>query len=369
MDASSRGKARGDLLRVALIGTGFGSRVQLPGFMSLADTAVVALCGKSEEKTRAIAHEYGVRAVYTDYEQMLVDVRPDLVSVTTPPNLHNPMVMAALQVGAHVLCEKPMALNSLEAHEMLAEADARGLVHVIDHEFRYLPARYYQRVLVDQGYVGEPLLLEATVLSSRRLDPSLPWNWWSDRAQGGGILFALGSHMIDTFRWLSGREVVAVTAVLSTTPALSRRKLADGVPMGVAEREVTSDDTAVVALEFTGGLRGVITLSNTAAGEMQRLAVHGTEGALVVQDDQHLFGRRLDEPLKPILVPTEYEPVPWVPDENLLLGPFAKLAGLMVDAIRGRSLVALPTFRDGLAVQRVLDAALISSAEGRRVVI
>jgi predicted dehydrogenase len=98
-------------LRVAVIGTGFGARVQLPGFLSYAETNVVALCGASEQKTRQVAAQYGVRAVYTDYEQMLVDVEPDIVSVVTPPLQHNPMTVAAFQAGAHVLCEKPLTVD------------------------------------------------------------------------------------------------------------------------------------------------------------------------------------------------------------------------------------------------------------------
>lgn len=356
-------ETRDDPLRVAVIGTGFGARVQLPAFLGLAETSVVALCGAHEQKTKDIAAQYGVKAVYTDYEQMLVDVQPQLVSITVPPKLHNAMTLAALQSGAHVLCEKPMAMNAEEAQEMLDWAKKLDRVHSIDHEFRYLPARYYQRVLVDQGYIGEPVLLDAHILTASRWDPKRTWNWWMDVEQGGGVLGALGSHFIDAFRWLTGREVRAVTASLHTTPAYKQRPLPDGS----GDRDVTSDDGASLILELDGGLRGVISLSVVAGGETQRIAIHGTEGALVVQDDQQLWGRRRGEPLGLITVPPEYEPPLWVPDENLLLGPFAKLAGLMVDRINGRSVVLPPTFEDGLAVQRVLDAAHRSSREGRRV--
>jgi predicted dehydrogenase len=350
-------------LRVAVIGTGFGARVQLPGFLGHADTNVVALCGRSEEKTRSIAANYGVRAVYTDYEQMLVDVEPDLVSIVTPPNLHAPMTLAAMQAGAHVMCEKPLAMDADEAEQMLEEAILTGRTHVVDHEFRYLPARYYQRVLVDQGFVGEPVLLEATFMSTMRWDPQRAWNWWFDAESGGGLLGAIGSHFIDAMRWLSGREVRAVTATLHITPQYSTRPLPDDS----GDRKVSADDGAVLSLEFEGGLRGVINLSAVAGGETQRLAVHGTEGALVVEDDLRLVGRRRGAPLEMITIPSEYEPAVWVPDQNLLLGPFSKLVGLTVDKIRGESVVEPPTFADGLAVQRVIDAARRSSREDRRV--
>jgi predicted dehydrogenase len=324
---------------------------------------IVALCGATETKTKQIAAQFGVRAVYTDYEQMLVDVAPDIVSIATPPRLQNPMAVAAFQVGAHVMCEKPFAMNVTEGQEMLDAAREFGRVHIVDHEFRYLPARYYQRVLVDQGYIGEPVLLEATYLSASRWDPLRPWSWWMDASQGGGMLGAIGSHFIDAFRWLSRREVRAVTASLHTTPAYKTRPMPDGSE----QREVTSDDQGTLILEMDGGLRGVINMSAVAGGEAQRLAIHGTEGALVVQDDLHLWGRRRGADIALIHVSPEYEPPLWVPDENLLLGPFVKLVGLMVDQIRGRGIVTVPTFEDGLAVQYVMDAAYRSSLEGQRI--
>lgn len=356
----------GDVLRVALVGTGFGTRVQLPAFMGLAGTSVVALCGRSEEKTRRIADEYGVPGAYTDFRRMLDEVAPDIVSITTPPVLHAEMALAAFEAGAHVLCEKPLAMNAAQVQQMLDAATRRGRVHVVDHEFRYLPARYYQRVLVDQGYVGQPVLLEATFMSAMRWNPAHPWTWWNDAAMGGGLWNAIGSHFVDAFHWLRGRAPRAVTATLSTSARYSTRP----APDGSGERAVTSDDSAVVSIDYANGLRGVINLCAVAAGEVQRLAVHGTEGALVVEDNnRRLFGRRGSEALHEIPIPPEYEPLVWVPDENLLLGPFVKLVGLMVDAIHGQALVPPPTFEEGLIVQRVLDAAVRSSREGRRVLL
>ncbi len=283
----------------------------------------MALCGAHEQKTKDVGAQFGVKAVYTDYEQMLVDVEPDIVSITTPPAMHNAMTLAALQAGAHVLCEKPFAMNASEAEEMRSEADRLGCVGAVDHEFRYLPARYYQRVLFDQGFVGEPVLLEATLMSPSRWDPMRPWNWWMDADQGGGVLGAIGSHFIDAFRWLSGREVLAVTASLQTAPAYQTRPLADGS----GAREVTSDHAATLVLEMDGGLRGVINLCATAGGEVQRLAVHGTDGALVVQDDLQLWGRQRGEPLHLIEITPEYEPPLWIPDESVLLGSIRQTGG------------------------------------------
>jgi predicted dehydrogenase len=350
-------------LRVAVIGTGFGARVQVPALLGLADVIVVALCGASDQKTKDTAAQFGVKAVYTDYEQMLVDVEPDIAVISAPPKWHNSMTVAALQAGAHALCEKPMALAADEAQEMVDTAREFKRVGVIDFELRYLPARYYQRVLVDQGFIGEPVLLETSLLSRSRWGPDHVWNWWMDADQGGGILGAAGSHAIDAFRWLTGREVCAVTASLHTTPQYKERPL----PNESGARAVTSDDGATLILDMDGGLRGVITLSAVAGGETQRLAIHGTEGALVVQDERNLWGRERGQPLDVIAVPPEYEPPMWVPDENLNLGPFAKLVGLMVDQIRGEAIALPPSFEDGLAVQRVMDAARVSSREGRRV--
>ena len=117
----------------------------------------------------------------------------DLVSITTQPSLHHPMALAALAAGRHVLCEKPMAMSTREAEDMLAHGDQAKRVHVIDHELRFNPNRRKVRRLIDEGFIGVPRHALLTIVNSGRHDPAKPWGWWYDETQGGGLLGAVGS--------------------------------------------------------------------------------------------------------------------------------------------------------------------------------
>lgn len=354
-------------LRVAIIGTGFAERVQIPGFKFHPATQIVAICSRQAERAKSTAEKHAIPAHYTNYRQMIETEKPDLVSIVTPPNLHLEMALCAFENGAHVLCEKPLAMNADEARQMLASAEKHQKVHVVNHEFRYLPARFYQKVLLDAGYVGTPLYLEGTHLNSWRLDPNLPWNWWSDAAAGGGMWGALGSHYLDTFRWWTGADVKEISCTLHIPFATRPDK--DGKP-----QPVTADEGANVIVEMTNGLKGIINLHSATAGDMRRLTIHGTEGALIVRDEVNLFGRKKDEKeATPIEIPERYLPPSWQPDKILLLGGFVRLMDLMIEKILSHQLtdnnLQPANFADGLAIQQALDAGRESHAKGQRIAI
>ena len=352
-------------LRVVIIGTGFAERVQIPGFKFHPATEIVAVCSKQAERAKSTAEKHDIPAHYTDYRKMIETEKPDIVSVVTPPQLHLEMTLCAFQNGAHVLCEKPLAMNVAEAQQMLAAAQKYKRVHVINHEFRYLPARFYQKVLLDEGYVGTPLYLEATHLASWHLDPNLPWSWWSDASAGGGNWGALGSHYLDTFRWWLGVDVKEISCTLHI-PFATRPDSA-GNP-----QPVTADEGANVILEMTNGIKGIINLHSATAGDMRRLTIHGTEGALIVRNERELFGRKKDDKeAQPIEIPARYIPPAWNPDKNLLLGGFVRLMDLMVEKVLSRQLtdknLQPANFVDGIAIQQALDAGRESHEKGQRI--
>ena len=139
----------------------------------------------------------------------------ELVVVATPPHLHLPQTLAALKAGKHVLCEKPTALHAGEAHEMWQAAQRAGKLHLIDHELRFNPRRVRMKEMIAEGFVGPVWNVEVRLEGPFRADPARPWSWWSDAAQGGGVLGALGSHAVDAVRALLG-EIVEVKGQLAT---------------------------------------------------------------------------------------------------------------------------------------------------------
>lgn len=356
----------GNKLRVGVIGTGFGTIVHIPGFQSCPDTEVVAVCSARRERAEATAEKFGIPYCFTDYRELAQMPELDLVSVVTPPFEHYAMVMAALDAGKHVLCEKPMALSAREGREMLGKAEEKGLVHMVCHEFRLAPARAYMSRLIAEGYIGQLRHVNVTLYVGARggslANPT--YTWAAQRAKGGGFLMALGSHYIDALRCWFGDFAGVFGQVYAHVPERKH-------PETGATLLSDADDAFAVLLRFKSGAWGSITASMAAPfGPGARIEVYGTEGTLVSPQrgfnpppDGKLYGARLGgQELQELPLPAEYRPFGDTRDDRLL--PFRLLADRLVQAIRTGT-PAAPTFRDGLKVQEALDGVLESSASGR----
>lgn len=344
-------------IRVGIIGTGFGTVVQAPGFQLHPEYEVVALGGVHRPGRAAEqAARLGIARAYDNYLEMLDQENLDLVSVASAPNLHHPMTLAALERRIPVLCEKPTAMNLAEAEAMLDAAERRGLVHAIDHEFRFVPERFRFHQLATEGFLGELVHFTITMwVSGFQRQAPRPYGWLQDAAQGGGFLGALGSHMIDQIRWCFG-AIDSVSGKLTTH---------------VTEREghpVTADDTFSFLCKMAGGnATGCFNLISQAQhGFGIRLEAYGTEGTAVMSPGR-LQAARVGEPLADLALPAS----PDVPGVTFRAGldhripPFTALADRLARALRGETPADLPTFRDGVAVQAVMDAVRQSDAEGR----
>lgn len=344
----------GDTLRVAVAGTSFAGSVQVPVFQSSKRTKVVAVSSGSLDRAELVANEHDIPAAYTDFEEMLDNEKLDLVSIATPTDLHRPMVLAAVHRGIHVLCEKPFAMNTEEAREMLTEAEKAGVIAMIDFEFRYLPARTYLAHLLRQKYVGEIRMIEFTRHFGWRSKPEdVAWDWWSDQNRGGGLLGALGSHAVDSLRLWVG-EPRRVFCDLSTF---------------VQQREglnVTSDDSYVMILEFDSDIRAVVQMSAVSGVENSQIGIYGSEGQVNIPGyrcEKLLGGKRRGRAIKELTIPKRHslskEP------GHFLRAPFRILTNSLINAIDRKSSSPSPNFADGLASQLILDGARRSSSEGR----
>ncbi len=346
--------------RIAILGTGWGARTQAPIFRH-AGFEITAVWGRTPERARAAAREIGVRFSTADASEAVGRDDVDLAVVATPPHLHAELSIAALRAGKHVLCEKPTALDAEEAERMAEGARSRReLLALIDHELRFLSSRRRMRDLLQDGYVGEPLAIDGVWRSGARLDRDWTWSWWSDSELGGGILGAAGSHFVDSMSWLLGRRPTAVAADL--TPRIQERADAAG-----SLRPVTADEHASLLLSF-GPVPGTLGVTSVAAGPRHhRISISGTEGRLVWEDGAlvgYRAGGRTPEPLAPADEPL---PIDGLRDSEWSRGTLRLAEALAAFFTTGdrASLEPAATFEDGLAVQRVLDAARRSHEERR----
>jgi predicted dehydrogenase len=268
------------------------------------------------------------------------------------------MALAAVERGRHVFCEKPFAMNVAEGVEMVQAVERAGLVHAVDHEFRYRPARSRMKELIDAGHLGEPRVIRWGWLLPMLADPnSRAWNWWSERSKGGGIFGALGSHLIDSLLWWFG-DIEEVSAQLNTF--VSRRPTADGKGSG----DVTADDDVALMLRFASGARCTVDLSGVTRPGRLLLEAFGSAGALAIEEDERLLTATAKTGWEPADIPDRL--VRSVAGDHRL-GPFVELADRLVTKVRGGEAPDFADFRQGLRVQAVMDAAHLSADERRAV--
>lgn len=343
-------------VRVGFVGSGWSDRVQIPVFR-LGGLTPQAIASANPEHAQRVAATHQLPETYATWQELVASDSVDIVSICTPPHLHAEIAIAALAAGKHVICEKPTALNVAEAEAMLAAAQAApGRLAIIDHELRFHPQRLHMRQLIKEGYVGSVLQVRFERLGGERLDAAQPWTWWSDATRGGGMLGALGSHLIDLARWMIGR-IEALTAQLQIGH-LYRHDPQQGF-----QRQVTADDHADLLLRFANGAVGKITVSGvTPGGYGMSILVVGGEGALMLDNQDQLFGMKGDYPggkWEPIRPKQAMPPTESLPNQGAFtVGTYYLAQTLAMSLPMGETLLDdAASFYDGLVVQRVMDAA------------
>ena len=344
-------------MKVGIIGASFARAAYLPALRHVEGADVVAIASGRLESARAAAEAFDVPYAYSDWRSMLADHRLDLVCIATPTVLHAPQTIAALEAGAHVLCEKPTAMNAAEAATMLERAETLGRLHMIDHELRFNPNRMRIAEMIANGDLGEIRHVVISNIGSSWNDPaSRPkGDWWSMADQGGGRLGANGSHQVDLLRWWLGEVAWVTGAALTMVP--DRRDKVTGEPW-----TATADDVAYLTLEMERGSLAQVLMSGVAAHNMGNLTqVFGAKGTVTLaNEDERLWFAKAGQSFEEITATDPTAALDGV-GSGIWNVSVVSLLREMAAAIREeRKIRRGATFADGLANQRVLDAVLRS---------
>lgn len=349
-------------IRIGVIGASFAKAAYLPALRHVPDAEVVALASARLESARATADAFGVPHAYDDWQAMLRDHELDLVCIATPTDTHAPMALAALDAGAHVLCEKPTAMDAAEARAMRDRAAELGRITMMGHELRFNPNRRKLAELVASGAIGEVRHAHIANVTPGWADPAgrPKGDWWSLAERGGGRLGANGSHQVDLLRWWFG-EVRSVVGVVETM-IVDRVDKVSGEPW-----QATADDFVQMTLRQERSRHSDVLMSGVARHNMDNVTqIYGSEGTILLtnKDERLLVGAPGGD----------FEDVS-VADPNATLSGVGagiwnvSFVGLMQElcgAIRdGRPVQVGATFEDGLRNQLVLDAVKRSHAERR----
>ncbi|WAH41110.1 Gfo/Idh/MocA family oxidoreductase [Alicyclobacillus fastidiosus] len=253
---------QGELVRWGVIGcAGIAVRQVIPAIQCSKTGTVTAVASRSPVKARQTAAEFGVRKAYDSYEKIVEDPDIDAVYIPLPNHLHREWTIRAAQAGKHVLCEKPIALNSREAQEMVDVCRACGVRLAEAFMYRYHPRYERIREAVKAGEIGEIRTLHGAFSFNNAKDLD---NIRYQSEMGGGSIYDVGCYPINAARFLLEQEPIAVTAhaMFST--------LHDGVDM-----------SATGLLEFEDGVSLTFECGMWSYGSNE-LRIVGSEGRIDV---------------------------------------------------------------------------------------
>ncbi len=319
-----------DLLRIGIIGCGGIAAEHIRGYKACEDVEIAAAADVDLE--RAVRVVDGKHA-YCDYRDMLSRERLDAVSICTPPKFHKEQVIASLQSGASVLCEKPLALNSAEAREMVECASQTGKLLVTAFCHRFHEPIMKAKELIRAGRIGKVIMFRNRY--GGKID--MTKTWFSDpEISGGGTIVDTSVHSIDLFRYLVG-DAVRISAAVET-----------------ADHRYKVEDCSAIMVQSANRAIGVIEASWTSPGSANVVEVYGTEGAIII--DYATGGIRFTVDNSGTW---EYEPCPNA-------DRFVEQARHFVACVRGER-EPIVDGKDGWRAAEIVDAAyaFVRGTEGR----
>ena len=365
-------------LRVGIAGTGFIGGVHARS-VRVSGARLAGVASTSLERAESAADAFGAERAYASSEELIADPSIDVLHICTPNHLHVPLAQAALAAGKHVVCEKPLALDTGGALELASAAESVGVQAAVPFVYRYYPTVREARDLVHAGQTGEVRLLHGSYLQDWLLRPEDD-NWRVDSELGGASrAFAdIGSHWCDLAEFVSGHRITRVSArTLTAIPERVRdegRKAFERGANGGELRRVTTEDAAIVLFETDAGAMGSVVISQVSAGRKNRLWIEldGAEAALAFDQEQpeELWHGRRD---RTTLVRRDPETLSPAAARFAVLPAghpqgygdcFDAFVADFYAAIRdGAAPDGMPQFADGLRATRITEAVLQSARD------
>jgi predicted dehydrogenase len=323
---------------------------------------------------------------------MLADPSIEVIHVCTPNNLHLPVVMAAIEAGKHVLCDKPLALTSVEARQMRDRAREAGVVNGVAFNYRFNAQVQQARAMVSKGDIGDVRFIHGYYLQDWLLfETDFSWRLEAEKGGASSSVGDIGSHWCDTAQFVTGLRVERVLASLSTMVQVRKKPVGAREAFAAANLEeqtedyvVTSDDLGSVLLEFEKGARGVFTVGQICAGHKNdmRVEVNGSRSSVQwnqEQPDDLWIGFRdkanvrlqrdpalLDEAARRYVNLPGGHSEGWADAFKNLMSSFYSFIASGLDPKSDADKIDFPTFEDGYRANCVVDAIVRSNVDRSR---
>ena len=272
-------------IKAGVIGTGFIGPVHVEALRRLG-VAVTAICDLGDLGAKA-ADRLGIPHVFDDYRELVTCPEVDVVHITAPNRFHGEMALAALRAGKHVVCEKPLAMNTRETIQIVRAARASKSVFAVNYNVRFYPAVLALRRMVERGDLGQIIHVNGSYLQDW-LFKDTDYNWRLLPEEGGKLraVADIGTHWMDAVSFVLGARIRSVFADLGTWHKLRRRPLGEVQTFAQADDKVKyatykvrTDDFASVLMQFGNGAHGNLAVSQVAAGRKNciRFEIYGSK--------------------------------------------------------------------------------------------
>jgi len=343
------------VIRVGIIGGGFGLKAHLPAFYTHSEFKPVAICTKHRAKAEKAGAEFDLEWNGTNLSSFFTEVETDLVAIASMPSEHYKHAKWALDANRHILLEKPVAENHKQVRELDGIARSNKLLAAVNFEFRFVPARLMALKLIKQGAIGKQRHVEIRDIHNFWADPnSTRLHGWQNNVEfGGGVLGMLASHHIDWFSRFGWRwgEFAGKTNVF----------VDERVDENGEMKPCTAEDFVnIMGWRNDGASVSILVSASFHASEFS-LRIYGTNGTIEILGYKDKYGQEELFYIKPdgsrteVAIDPEFVIEPALPDWRAdLMKPL--LDRIAVALTEGEEPKDLPTIKDGYNVQFVIDA-------------
>ncbi|WP_207423569.1 Gfo/Idh/MocA family protein [Desertivirga brevis] len=379
-------------LNIGIVGYKFMGRahsnawIKAPLFFDVPARPVLkAACGRHKESLQEFADKWGWQEIETDWRKMITRQDIDIIDIALPQHLHYEIAIAAAREGKHIFCEKPLAMNSRQAEEMLQVCEDNGVVHYLNHNYRRTPAISLAKRMIDEGRLGRIFHWRCAYQQDWIVDPEFPLTWQLQKETAqAGPQWDLNSHCVDLARFLVG-EIISVTSM--QTNFIKERPLADESTTGNLQAEskgdemgeVTVEDAALMLVQFENGAIGSFEATRFATGRKNKLSfeIYGSKGSITFDlekmNELQYFSNQDTDDLKGFRTILATEPThpyikSWWPPGHIIgyEHSFIHAAVDFLYAVDGKGTIS-PNFHDGLKTIEILEAGVASAQSKQQI--
>jgi len=312
--------------RAAIIGLGFVGRAHLQALRRIG-VPVQGVLSSSPEFSKEADKFLSSERTYASLDELAADASVTVVHICTPNYVHFEQSSRLMRAGKHVLCEKPLAMDSRETEMLVSIAKETGRVDGLAYNLRYYPLCHQAKAMIASGAIGQPRLVHGSFLQDWLLRPT-DWNWRLDSKLGGDLraISDIGTHWLDLMMWMTGCKVTSLCADLATVIPVRHRprgkveSFQKAAAVATDEVAISTEDYGSVLLHFENEMHGVMTVSQVSAGRKASLwfEVNGSEGSLAWNSESPntLWIGRRDAPNE------------LLPKDTWMLSPSARHRGL-----------------------------------------